>query len=83
MYIQNKHQKRLNEKPQSMMMLMYSTLAISNTVQADFREYECRIENSYGEDTAKMLLLIEGEYLQKVTKSAHIFGNNAEIFFFN
>ena len=53
----------LTEKLQSMMLLMFSTLAISNTVQADFKEYECRIENSYGEDTAKMLLLIEGEFL--------------------
>jgi hypothetical protein len=53
----------LTEKLQGMMMLMFSTLAISNTVQGDFREYECRIENSYGEDTAKMLLLIEGEFL--------------------
>ncbi len=63
------------------MMMMFSTLAISNTVQADFREYECRIENSYGEDTAKMLLLIEGEFLKKSYKSANIFVNNMLIFF--
>jgi hypothetical protein len=63
LYIQNYTVKNvLTKKLQSMMMLMFSTLAISNTVQADFREYECRIENSYGEDTAKMLLLIEGEF---------------------
>jgi hypothetical protein len=42
-------------------------------VQADFREYECRIENSYGEDTAKMLLLIEGEFLKKKLQKVQIF----------
>jgi hypothetical protein len=27
----------------------------------DFTEYKCKIENSYGEDTGKMVLVMEGE----------------------
>jgi hypothetical protein len=62
------------------MLLIFSTLAISNTVQGDFREYECRIENSYGEDTAKMLLLIEGEFLKKSYKKYKYFFEQYVVF---
>ncbi len=40
---------------------LVSTLVISSSQQADFTEYTCRIENSYGEDNAAMLLIMQGE----------------------
>ena len=44
-----------------MLQCIFSTLTISPALLADFTEYKCKIENSYGEDTGKMLLLMEGE----------------------
>ena len=45
------------------LILNCSTLAISVAQLEDFTEYKCRIENSYGEDTGKMVLVMEGEHI--------------------